>query len=304
MTSLLSIGFASSDNVLEALRLVFRDLDPDNREPYVQHLEEEIRQGSLAAEGLIEARREGALVGAVLHQRQPGNAAVIWPPRIVAGEPCTTATQLLNAASELATREGLRVAQVLLGNNAEPDDAVLRAAAYQPLAELIYLVSEEEAFPWRPPAATIEFEAFGPGNQARLVRTLEATYEGTLDCPQLNGVRTNEEVLEGYRETGVFDPARWLIARHHGHDVGCLLLADHPEDPSWELVYMGLIPSARGRGWGFEIARHAQWLTKQAGRLRLTVGVDAANLPAIRMYHAAGFREWERRIVYLKILRA
>lgn len=304
MTSTLSIGFASSENVLEALRLVFRDLDPDNREPYVQLLEENIRQGSLSAEGLIEARREGALVGAILHQRQPGNAAVIWPPRIVAGEPTATATQLLNAASELATREGLRVAQVLLGSNAEPDDAVLRAGAYRPLAELIYLVSEEEAFPSRPPAAALEFEASCPVNQVRLVRTLEATYEGTLDCPQLNGVRTNEEVLEGYRETGVFDPARWLIARHQEHDVGCLLLADHPEDSSWELVYMGLIPSARGRGWGLEIARHAQWLTKQAGRPRLTVGVDAANVPAIRMYHAAGFREWERRIVYLKILRA
>lgn len=302
MTSALSIGSASSENISEALRLVFRDLESENREPYVQLLAESIRQGTLSVEGLIEARRGGALVGAVFSQRQPGSAAVIWPPRLVAEEPPATATQLLIAATELAARQGLRVAQVLLGSSAEPDDAVLRAGGYAPLAELIYLVSEERVFPRDAPVAALEFEASAPETRERLIRTLEATYEGTLDCPQLNGVRTNEEVLEGYRETGVFDPTRWLIARHQEQDVGCLLLADHPEDLSWELVYMGLIPSARGHGWGLEIARHAQWLTKQAGRPRLTVGVDAANLPAIRMYRAAGFEEWERRIVYLKII--
>ena len=39
-----------------------------------------------------------------------------------------------------------------------------------------------------------------------------------------------------------------------------LLLADHPKARHWELMYMGLVPEVRGRGWGRQIARYAQWL--------------------------------------------
>jgi ribosomal protein S18 acetylase RimI-like enzyme len=79
-------------------------------------------------------------------------------------------------------------------------------------------------------------------------------------------------------------------------------LADHPQEENWELVYMGLVPSARGNGWGREVVRHAQWLTRQAGRPRLVLAVDAANHPAVAMYTCAGFRAWGRRRVYLKAL--
>ena len=64
-----------------------------------------------------------------------------------------------------------------------------------------------------------------------------------------------EEVLSGYRTTGVFDPQRWLLVRQDGEDVGCLLLADHPTSSQWELVYMGLVPEVRGRGLGIELVR-------------------------------------------------
>jgi RimJ/RimL family protein N-acetyltransferase len=86
--------------------------------------------------------------------------------------------------------------------------------------------------------------------------------------------------------------------RHNDQAVGCLLLTDHPEYGNVELVYMGLTPSARGRGWGMDIARFAQWQTRQLGRARLVVAVDAANKPAIKMYSAVGFQAWDRRRVY------
>jgi len=68
------------------------------------------------------------------------------------------------------------------------------------------------------------------------------------------------------------------------------------------LIYMGLIPSVRGRGWGMELARYAQWLTRQAGRSQLLLGVDAGNWPAIRVYAAVGFRQWAERMVYGRFL--
>jgi len=133
-----------------------------------------------------------------------------------------------------------------------------------------------------------------------LAHIVEATYEQSLDCPAMDGLRSIEDILDGYRATGRFDPSRWLIVEHEGRDVGCLLLTDHPMHENWELVYMGVVARDRGHGWGVEIARHAQWLTRQAGRPRLVLAVDAANGPGIEMYSAAGFQAWDRRAVYLR----
>ena len=183
----------------------------------------------------------------------------------------------------------------------EEDGTVLSAEGFEPLADLLYLVSPDERFPPSRPAGRLEFESYSPASHGRMARVIEATYEETLDCPRLNGVREIDDVMVGYRATGVFAPARWLLVRHQGEDVGCLLLADHPQQENWELVYMGLVPSARGNGWGNEITQYAQWLTRQAGRPRLVLAVDATNAPAIRVYSSLGFHPWDRRSVYLKI---
>ena len=75
-----------------------------------------------------------------------------------------------------------------------------------------------------------------------------------------------DDVIAGYRATGVFRAENWLIVQHDGQDVGVLILADHPQARHWELVYMGLVPEARGCGWGREITQHAQTLAERAQR--------------------------------------
>jgi ribosomal protein S18 acetylase RimI-like enzyme len=120
----------------------------------------------------------------------------------------------------------------------------------------------------------------------------------------LNGVRKIEDVLAGYQATGVFDPARWQIVRSGGEDIGCLLLADHPGADQFELVYMGLAPAARGRNFGREIVRQAQWQTELSGRPRLVLAVDADNRPALEMYRACDFQFWNERTVYVRKLGA
>ena len=137
---------------------------------------------------------------------------------------------------------------------------------------------------------------------ARFAQLVDATYQDTLDCPAVNGVRSVEDVLQGYQATGHFDPQRWFIVRHQGEDVGCLILTDYPELATWELIYVGLVPAARGRGWGLSVVRHALWLCGQASRNRLILAVDAANEPALRIYAAAGFQSWDQKSVYVLIL--
>ena len=115
-------------------------------------------------------------------------------------------------------------------------------------------------------------------------------------------MRDVADVLDGYRPNGPFDPARWLIVQADGADVGCLLLADQPRFDQWELMYIGVVPEARGRGLGLAMVRHAQWMAAQAGRQRLVLAVAADNHPAIAMYAAAGFITWDIRSIFLRPL--
>jgi len=98
----------------------------------------------------------------------------------------------------------------------------------------------------------------------------------------------------------VYRPENWLFVRHEGEDVGVLLLADHPKGRHWELMYMGIVPEYRGRGWGRQIAHYAQWLARGARAERLLVAVDAKNRPAANVYRSTGFEIWELRAVYVR----
>jgi GNAT superfamily N-acetyltransferase len=289
--------------VAEALRLVLSDLPPEQAEDYLRGLTEEIRSGAMPREGLLEARRGTHRVGAAWFQTLGGRAAMVWPPRLVPGEPATTASRLLAAGTSLLARNGVIVAHALLANVTAEDDAVLRAAGFSPLAALLYLGCQESEFPQTLPEGPVQFVPYDPAQEARLGRLVEATYVGTLDCPAMNGLRPVEDVLAGYRDAGSFAPEHWLFVEHEGRDVGCLLLGDHPREGNVELIYMGLIPSRRGNGWGKVVCRHAQWLAGRIGRPRLVLAVDEANRPALAMYAAAGFQAFDRRTVYLKQLR-
>ena len=129
---------------------------------------------------------------------------------------------------------------------------------------------------------------------------MERTYVDSLDCVGLDGVRPIADVLVGYRETGRYRPDWWLIATHAGQDVGCVLLADHPEHDQCELMYLGMVPEVRGRGWGVEATRHVQWMMRGIARERMVLAVDDNNWPAQGVYSITGFDVWDRRCVYVR----
>jgi len=295
------ISPASPHRAAEVLRLAFSRLPDEDRSPRVEGLLEGLSSDPTGLSGLLEARRGERLVGAILSQVHPGKTALLWPPRLDGGEPATTADQLLKRTVRWLRQNRVRVAHALIETADAEDEAVLRRGGFEPLANLVYLVSLEDDFPQAPPAGPLEFEGYTTANHDRLARLIDATYEQTLDCPKLNGIRHSEDILAGYRASGTFAPDHWWIVRHGRDDVGCLLLAHYPEAGNCELVYMGLVPAARGNGWGRHVAGQAQWLARQAGRARLVLAVDAANTPAIRIYQSLGFRAWDRKGVYLRV---
>jgi GNAT superfamily N-acetyltransferase len=290
------------DRVEKALARVLADLPPQDRAATVGVFLNEANRGRLPLDGLLEARRRGRLVGAVFSVVELGRTAVVWPPRLASREPMATAAALLAATCERLERESVVAAHAILPAVGERDDRVLRGAGFEPLVQLFYLACRRDAFPDSEPDGALKFEPYRSANHGRLAKVIEATYVHSLDCPAMEGVRRVEDVLEGYRATGEFAPERWRIVRHAGQDVGCLLLADHPQQQNLELVYMGVVPASRGSGWGAQIARHAQWVAATMGRDRLVLAVDAENGPALRAYAAVGFEAWDRRQVYFKRL--
>jgi ribosomal protein S18 acetylase RimI-like enzyme len=248
------------------------------------------------------AYRGDALAAALIVQVMPGRTATILPPRVAPdADPQAAAAIVSHVLPELASR-GVCWVQALLESDQGDDVDVLGGAGFQHAAELLYLVSPRSSFPSARPQDGLEFVSYRPEEHPRLSAIVERTYAGSLDCPGLDKVRKIEDVLAGYRAAGNFDPARWLIVRQAGDDVGCLLLCETANGEAWELTYFGLAREARGRGLGVGMARYAQWLARQAGAQRLTAAVDADNWPALAVYAACGFISWDRRSVFLRVL--
>jgi hypothetical protein len=146
-------------------------------------------------------------------------------------------------------------------------------------------------------------EPYRPDADEVMVRLLDETYIDTLDCPGLFGLRQTEDILQGHRASGQFDPSLWTILHLHGRPVGVLLLNPAPASRAIELVYMGLAPSARGRGLGTHLLNHG--LSRLAGRREhtVTLAVDDCNAPARALYRRAGFRPVLRRRALIRPLR-
>jgi RimJ/RimL family protein N-acetyltransferase len=298
----LIVDVAPPERRRQALSCLFSRMPVRRRSKEMTAVLAAAERHELSLDGLLEAARGGRSVGAVWGRILPGKTALVWPPWMIAGEDDNTADLLLSRLSEQLRTGGARVAQSLLDANLGPDAAHLRRNGYLHAADLLLMACSAKQFPVARPRTCVSFEPYGDRDHRRLAKLVENTYENTRDLPMLNGVRNIDDVLDGYRQTGVFCADRWLFAKDGRKDVGCILMTDHPDEDQWELIYMGITPSGRGRGWGLEITRYGQWLAAQSGRKRIVLAVDAANQPALDVYTAAGFAIWGRRSVFLKVL--
>jgi ribosomal protein S18 acetylase RimI-like enzyme len=125
---------------------------------------------------------------------------------------------------------------------------------------------------------------------------------GSQDCPEASGLRTIEEVLAGHRAQGVFDPAMWWLVRDASKPVGVLLINAVRDESVWEVVYMGIVPEARGRGYGRQLLNFALREARSAGVGRVELSVDSRNIYACQIYRLLGFELVNIRLVYLAAL--
>lgn len=203
--------------------------------------------------------------------------------------------------------EGVRLAQALLE---EGQTRLSRAFEHGGFWRLAVLDSLRRAVPtgdelaqWGESAGWgegIEVRTWRPGDDEFVGRAIERSYEETLDCPALCGVRSMEDVLASHRGTGVWEASLWHIVFQEGEPEGVMLLNPCPSAGSVELIYLGLSKRLRGRGLGERLLRHG--LTKLVGRdeLRVQCAVDRGNAPARRVYERMGFSGFESRLALVR----
>ncbi len=281
----------------DALRALHAGLPADQQTSLVHALQALRGEDDSAFAGLLVAVVSDEVVAATWAQLAAGQTAVVWLP-----DPTSPAAiGLMAALAAFLDEKKIALAQLLVGADGEVAPELLEAGEFQKLAKLAYLTVDARQFPVERPSSQLDFQPDAGADPRRLGELLLRTYKGSQDCPQLNGVRNSLDVLEGYREQGTFLPERWFYVQHEARDVGALILAAHPDNESWELVYMGLVPEARGSGLGQQIIDFAKWQSRQGGAKRLVLAVDEANQFAGKMYERAGFVAWDYRTVYARL---
>ncbi|MCH8881573.1 MAG: GNAT family N-acetyltransferase [Planctomycetes bacterium] len=249
---------------------------------------------------------QGRLVGSALGVVSPGKVAMILISSCMPETALSDAvTQALEVLEQKAQHAGLAILQSLIPPDCADRAQVLGKAGYAFLADMQYLTLKvPQSLPSEPRRLDVVVEDYRSVDEVVFRNTLGRTYEGSLDCPGLNGLRTMEEIVLSHRHTGIHDPRLWLIAKVGADPVGVVLLTHVPLQPAMEIVYVGVVPEARGCSYGSYLVRLA---IEQAVRTRsehLMLAVDHLNHYAGKIYASFGFNETDRRHAWIRKLRA
>jgi ribosomal protein S18 acetylase RimI-like enzyme len=259
-----------------------------------------LQSGELDPQGILVLRGDEGLRGALVCLPVPGGSALVWPPGAVEDDRAAIEDALVKHAVGWLRRRSAKLAQTLL----DPDEMFLAEPLLRngfTLVTRLWYMRHDLNLPleFLNLPARLDFQPFDNGVDFR--QTLLRTYEDTRDCPEVNGVRTIDEVLEGHRAQGVFRPERWWLALDEGRPVGVLIVTEMPESGDWEVAYMGVVPEVRRRGFGREMLLHVLCAARAADAPRVMLSVDARNQPAWNLYRSLGFEPYDQRAVYLAI---
>lgn len=201
--------------------------------------------------------------------------------------------------------------QALVESNQPWLKRALVASRFISVGQLLYMRRDNAAppgprlpisGPWPAKVQVVTARSLGPiTTQNRVLEDcLDRTYEGTLDCPELFGLRETADILASHRACGRHDPDLWWVAMRDGRAVGCALFNPYPDQGSLELVYLGLAPDVRGQGLGERLMTFALHHLARMSMQRVACAVDERNAPARRLYDRLGFARFDAREAFVR----
>jgi ribosomal protein S18 acetylase RimI-like enzyme len=293
---------ASPEERESALRLIFAYLAAEEREKRVTNALHLIELGQLRPDGLLIVRGPDGVRGAMVCLPVPGASGLVWPPRsVLSFEQREIEDALVQNGRAWLRERGAKLGQSLLHRDEAHLAVPLERNGFRHITTLWYMRHDADAplvgsgipekLTYRPYASVPDL----------FHQTLLRTYEGTLDCPEVNGVRTIAEIIDGHKADSRRDAEHWWLAFDGERPVGVLLISESADWETWEVAYVGVVPEARGHGFGKELMQKAVIEARAAGTRQLTLSVDARNRPAINLYRRWGFERYDEREVYLAV---
>ncbi len=284
-----------------ALGVLLRGV-PEPRDGSVRDFRQYLQHQRGRLDNLWLARRHGLPSAAALVLRSPGRTGIVLQSPIRALRQVEDASAALASATHAARAGDIALLQALIEFTQVHEQASLKRCGFQALADLAYLrgpalrgdAVAETALP-----EGLRLWQYLPEHRAVFARAILASYEQTLDCPGLLGLRSIEDVIEGHLSAGQFHPHLWWALTRDDAPVGVCLLSLAPSLSAAELVYLGLAPAWRRKGLARLLMRRAMAAAGAHGAERVLLAVDEANAPAMALYRSLGFEATDRKLAMI-----
>ncbi len=280
------------------------DVEPRQASRICQITESFLQRCGGKVGGLHVAEAEGRIVSACAVLDLPGGVGLLMLPP-AAPEQCPEGlAELLALASQSARQRGRRFVQVMLepamAGQVEP---ALLHAGFSRLATLQYMHRNAYDPVAVRPVEGVNWLTLADTDEATFAAVILRTYIESRDCPALTGVRSMRDVMASHRGAGVFDPLGWYLLEYRQERVGVLITARTPVSGNLDVVYVGLVPEARGKGLGRLCMHRAIQRARDLALSGVTLAVDASNQPACRLYAGMGFSVYSRKDVWFQVYR-
>ena len=243
--------------------------------------------------------RAGQIVGGAFTMLRPDGTLLTLQPTVVSTEHKTTLRVVYETLLDLAVATRARLVMLLVDCQQSPDEDLLDNYGFEKISELLNLHAEQSVFPTRCPAVRLTFCPYQEERWQEMVAVVDQTYINTLDFPRLTGLVATDAILQGYRESHVFDPSLWFFVESQSQVIGALLLTQMENTQHLELTYLGLKKEFRGRGLSHEMTQFAQFVAGERNDSHLLVSVDSANTPALNTYLHNHFHLHDQKEIFV-----
>ncbi len=239
------------------------------------------------------------LVAAVYFFCLPGRVATLGGVRAENGVGNVAAAQVNELARELLDGDIVQC-QCVSAVGDQPTKQILAACEFTLLTQVAHIYVDLQASAITPVQSRgLNFRPASDFSAKRLARIVAETFADSQDCPELDGLRGEQDVLHGFLDGRQLRATnRWEVVERDGQPLGVLCL-NPAGGGDTELGYFGVSRPARGRGLGAALASRAMELSRECGDNILAAAVDQRNFPALRTYEQLGFRHHQSFDVWL-----
>ncbi len=295
----------------------------------VDHFLEFTDQQEMSLDGLWASFQGQSIASAAIIIPTAGRAAVVFFSPIITRSRIEEAAELLETAIRAQNPDSLGLIQSLLDPTQRHEQDALVHAGFIRLASLVYMrcvcASQTIAAPEDGSKADSGGDlqgASGDGSGGGIqfdgtsltaltwqddrfdvfADAISASYQDTLDCPGLVGLRRIEDIIGGHKAVGRFDPGLWSAFYLDDQPVGVLLLNPLTDRRELELVYLGIAPPFRNKGLANRLMRHAASLATAQNYTSIHLAVDERNTPAMKLYRGLNYRATARKVAMIYTL--